>query len=120
MYLFFWIQICFNVNFIAASNSESAAFIWSRRSVAVRPSVWQNPDPMRRNQEKKNGVQEGWSYLMQGGEAVFVAEVRAHVVPQQVAHWWEEKTEKGTVKHTGRGGGAWGGGEEIQVARLLQ
>lgn len=67
--------------------------------------------------EEKAGEEEwraeGWSYLMQGGEAVFVAEVRAHVVPQQVAHWWERKTEKGTVKHTG-----WG--KRIQVARLLQ
>lgn len=38
---------------------------------------------------------------MQGSEAVFVAEVRAHVVPQQVAHWGEKGTEKDTVKHAG-------------------
>lgn len=40
---------------------------------------------------------------MQGSEAVFVAEVRAHIIPQQVAHWWEKETEKDMVKHTGLG-----------------
>lgn len=38
---------------------------------------------------------------MQGSEAVFVAEVRAHVIPQQVAHWWEKGTEKDMVKQPG-------------------
>lgn len=57
--------------------------------------------------EEKSGEEErggeGFSYLMQGGEAVFVAEVRAHVIPQQVAHWREKGMEKDTVKHTGWG-----------------
>lgn len=48
---------------------------------------------------------------MQGSEAVFVAEVRTHVVPQQVAHWWEKGIKKDTVKHTGWEGWGWGGGE---------
>lgn len=52
-------------------------------------------------EDKRGG--EGFSYLMQGGEAVFVAEVRAHVIPQQVAHWRENGMEKDTVKHTGWG-----------------
>lgn len=75
---------------------------------------WENPDSTRRNQEKTNARGgEGFGYLMQGGEAVFVAEVRAHVIPQQVAHWREKGMEKDTVKHTG-----WG--KKTELGRLLQ
>ena len=41
--------------------------------------------------ERKDRV--GHSYLMQGGEAVFIAEVWTHIVLQQVAHWWKRDGE---------------------------
>lgn len=36
----------------------------------------------------------GQCYLMQSGEAVFIAEVWTHIILQQVAHWWKNQMRK--------------------------
>lgn len=62
--------------------------IFSLRRDSDLPSV---PQFQRNETETKGGDRVGQSYLMQGGETVFIAEVWTHIVLQQVAYWWKDR-----------------------------